>query len=154
MAFVHGFARTQVNGRKGWCAPVELGEAAPHYVSFVVPVDEKGDFFSEYVCEVITTEEGEKRMESHKLVRHGADSFVLRLGKVNVWFAVRPSSKEERRAPYVGSLEHEDFCNLFREIEPEEPELVDRLYEKEGAFIIGCEPFVHYAGAKRLAKAQ
>ena len=34
MAFVHGFARTQVNGRKGWCAPVELGEAAPHYFSF------------------------------------------------------------------------------------------------------------------------
>jgi hypothetical protein len=154
MVFVHGLVRTQANGRKGWCAPVELGEAAPHYISFVVPVDEKCDFFSEYVCEVVTAGEGGKRRESHDLVRQGTDSFLLRLGELELWFAVRPGPKEERRAPYVGSLEHEDFRYLFTEIEPEQPEVLDRLYDREGAFVIGCEPFAHYAGAKRLAKAQ
>jgi hypothetical protein len=42
MAFVHSLVRAKVNGKRGWCAPVELGETAPHYISLVVPLDEKG----------------------------------------------------------------------------------------------------------------
>lgn len=34
MAFVHSLVKAEINKKLGWCAPVELGEAAPHYVSF------------------------------------------------------------------------------------------------------------------------
>lgn len=54
--------------------------------------------------------------------------------------------------PYVGNLGHEDFRYSFMEIEPEEPDVLDRLYDEEDTFIIGCEPFTHYSGIKRLEK--
>ena len=150
MAFVHSLVKAEVNGKTGWCAPVELGEAAPHYVSFVIPVDDSSGFFHEYTCETITAEERAKRIESHGLVRQGEDSFVLRLGKLELWFIVRPVPKEERRLPYVGQLAHPDFTFLLTEIEPEEPERLDRLYEENDTFVVGCEAFTHYLGIKRL----
>ncbi len=152
MAFVHGLVKTEVKGKMGWCAPVEMGEAAPHYISFVIPVDDQGGFFQEYTCETVTAKEGDRRIASHELVRHGNDSFVLRLGNLELWFTVRPGPKEERRLPYVGKLQHADFAFLFTEIEPEEPDRLDGLYDKENSFVIGCEPFTHYSGIKRLAK--
>ncbi|HEV3260212.1 MAG TPA: hypothetical protein VG013_25370 [Gemmataceae bacterium] len=152
MAFVHSLVKTEVNGKTGWCAPLEIGEAAPHYISFVIPLDDKGDFFHEYTCETITTEEGAKRIDPHEFVRRGEDSFVLRLGKLDLWFTVRPVPKEDRRLPYVGKLRHADFAFLFTEIEPEEPERLDRLYDEGNTFVIGCEPFAHYSGISRLEK--
>lgn len=154
MAFLHSLVKTQENGRKGWCAPVELGEAAPHYVSFVVPVDDARGFFDDYICETVTTGQADRRTESHELVRQGDDSFVLRLGKLEVWFTVRAASPKEQRLPYVGQLEHEDFRYSFTEIEPEEPAMLDRLYEDEGTFIIGCEPFTHYSGLRNVERGR
>ncbi len=152
MAFVHSLVKTKRNGKTGWCAPVELGDDAPHYISFVIPVDDKGDFFHEYICETITAEEEDKRIESHTLVRQGKDSFLLPLGELELWFTVRPVPREERRLPYIGKPQHDDFSFLFTEIEPQEPDRLDRLYEEENTFIIGCEPFTHYSGITRLAK--
>jgi len=153
MAFVHSLVKTQINGKTGWCAPVELGEAAPHYVSFVIPLVDKRSFFNEYICETITTEEGETRVESHQLIKRGEDSFALRLGKIELWFNLRPSPKDEHRLPYVGKLGHEDFQYLLMEIEPEDPDTLDKLYDDKDTFIIGCEPFTHYSkiNAKMLA---
>lgn len=150
MAFVHGLVRTRSNGRKGWCAPVELGEAAPHYVAFVIPVDEQGAFFEEYDCETITAEGESKRRATHELLKKGKDSFLLRLGNREAWFTVRPVSAKDRRAPYVGELGHDDFRYQFTEIEPEDPGLLDRLYADDGIFVIGCDPFAHYAGIKTV----
>src|SRR5487761_1615859 len=152
MAFVHSLVRTEANGKMGWCAPVEMGEAAPHYISFVVPVDDKGGFFPEYTCETIVSENGEKRIEPHELMRQGSDSFLLRLGRRELWFTVRPVPKAERRLPYVGKLQHADFSLLLTEIEPERHAKLDELYEERNTFIIGCEPFVHYSGINELAK--
>ena len=152
MAFLHSLVKTEVKGKTGWCAPVELGEAAPHYVSFVIPLDDRGSFFHVYTCETITAEEGAKRIESHELVRRGVDSFVLRLGKVELWFNVRTVPKEDRRLPYLGKLSHPDFSSRFMEIEPEEPERLDRLFEEGNTFVIGCEPFTHYSGIRRLGR--
>lgn len=154
MAFLHSLVKAELNGKTGWCAPVELGEAAPHYIGFVVPVDDTRGFFHEYACETIATEKDEKKIELHELVQQGEDSFVLRLGKRELWFAVRPVPREERRLPYVGKLQHDDFAFRFAEIEPEEPNELDRLFEEENTFIIGCEPFNHYSGARRLMKKQ
>lgn len=152
MAFVHSLVRTEVNRKAGWCAPAELREAAPHYISFVVPVDDKHGFFDEYICETITAEDGNQRIEFHELVHKGEDSFVLCLGQLELWFTVRPVPKAEHRLPYLGKLQHADFAFLFTEIEPEDPEKLDRLYEEKGTFVIGCEPFAHYSGMKKLAK--
>src|SRR4051812_8031027 len=106
MPFVHSLVKAEVNARTGWCAPIEVGEAAPHYVSFVVPVDERAGFFQEYRCETITGEKGLKTIESRDFLRRGPDSFVLRVGQVDLWFAVRTASREDRRLPYVGELGH------------------------------------------------
>ncbi len=152
MAFVHSLAKTEIKGKLGWCAPVEIGEAAPHYISFVIPVDDKRGFFHEYTCETIAVEDADKRIESHELTRQGEDTFVLRLGKLDLWFTVRAIPKAERRLPYLGKLQHADFAFLFTEIEPENPDRLDRLYEEENTFVIGCEPFVHYAGIEKPAK--
>src|SRR5207253_7058454 len=99
MAFVHSLVKTEINEKTGWCAPAEIGETAPHYISFVIPVDDEGSFFHEYTCEAITAEGTEKRIEPHLLVRQGEDSFVLRVGNVELWFTVRPVPKTERRLP-------------------------------------------------------
>jgi len=145
MAYVHSLVKAERNGKRGWCAPVELGEATPHYVSFVVPLDDNGDFFREYICETVTAENGTKQTAASKLIRQGDGSFVLRLHGLDVWFTVRTVPKEDRRLPYVGKLEHADFASLFVEIEPEEPKKLDRLFDERSVFVIGCEPFTHYS---------
>jgi hypothetical protein len=152
MAFVHSLVKTQTNGKAGWCTPVELGEAAPHYVSFVIPLVDSGRFFNEYHCETITTKEGETRVESHELITRGEDSFALHLGKIEVRFTLRPSPKDQHRLPYVGKLGHDDFQSLFMEIEPEDPGELDKLYDDKDTFIIGCEPFTHYSRINAPAK--
>jgi hypothetical protein len=152
MPFVHGLVRTRASGREGWCAPVELGEATPHYVSFAIPVDEVLGFFDRYTCETVVTDKGDKTTESHDLMRQGDDSFMVRLGESEVWFTVRPVSKGDRRLPYVGKLGHEDFRHSFTEIEPVDPRVLDKLYNNEHLIIIGCEPFAHYSGITTPAR--
>ena len=149
MAFVHSLVKTQ-DGTKGWCAPLELGEATPHYISFVIPVDDRKTFFAEYTCETITRAKRAQRIESHDLVMRGEDSFVLHFDKQDVWFAVKPGPKKDRRLPYVGTLQHDDFRYQFTEIEPEDPDELDRIYDTENLFVIGCEPFAHYSGIKSV----
>lgn len=153
MAFVHSLVRTEVNGKIGWCAPAELGESAPHYISFVIPVDDSRGFLPEYTCETVVADNNEKRRDSHQLLQQGEDSFLLHLGERDVWFTVRPVSKVERRLPYLGKLQHADFAFLLTEVEPEEPAMLDQLYDEENTFVIGCEPFAHYSGINELAKS-
>lgn len=155
MPFVHSLAKADKRGKAGWYAPIELGETAPHYISFVVPLDQKGDFFPAYSCETITTDEhGSKRIEPHDLVRVGKDAFVLRLDHFEFWFRVRTVVRDQRRLSYVGKLGHKDFALTFSEIEPDEPEKLDRLYDEVGTFVIGCDPFTHYEGAKPMANTR
>ena len=137
--------------KQGWCAPVEVGESAPHYISFVIPVDEKGEFFSTYLCEAVTTRNMEKEISLHELSAQGNDSFLLRMQGNDFWFVVKPSLKPVRRLPYIGKLNHPDFQFLLTEIEPEEPEKLDDLCLQEHIFIMGCDPFKHYTGIKKLA---
>lgn len=153
MPFVHSLVRAEIDNKAGWCAPVELGEAAPHYVSFVIPVDESREFFKRYTCETIVVMGEERRREAQELLYQGQNSFVLRFDGNEVWFAVRPVSKTERRLLYVGSLGHADFERLLTEIEPEELALLDRIFDEKNTFVIGCDPFSHYAGIERLTNS-
>jgi hypothetical protein len=150
MAFVHSLVKTRTHGKKGWCAPAELGESTPHYISFVIPMVDKRTFFSEYTCETITRKAGETRVESPQLIRRSEDSFALRLCDLDLWFTLRPGPKDELRLPYIGKLGHDDFRYLFMEIEPEDPDTLDKLYENNDVFIIGCEPFTHYSNIKKI----
>lgn len=152
MAFVHSLVKVVARGKAGWRAPIELGEATPHYISFVIPLDASGQFLPRYTCETITTTKKTKRITSHELVKAGEDAFVLRRGTHEFWFTTTPGAKEERRLPYVGDLEHPDFQLLFTEIEPEEPNKLDELYNEEATFVIGCDAFTHYAGMQQLTR--
>jgi hypothetical protein len=152
MPFVHGLAKTEIGGRKGWVAPLELGEAAPHYISFAIPVDHNRSFFDTYICETIAMEDDRKRRETHELTKSGDDSFILRLGELEVWFSVRPVPRDERCLPYLGKLVHQDFRFLLTEIEPERPDILDRLFDDKKTFVVGCEPFKHYTGIATLGK--
>ena len=149
MPFVHSLARSTKADKQGWCAPVELGESAPHYISFVIPVDEKGAFFGTYLCEAVTTRNKEKRLTLHELSAQGEDSFLLRVDGKDLWFVVKPVLKAVRRLPYVGKLKHPDFRFLFTEIEPAELDKLDDLCDREHTFIMGCDPFTHYSGIKK-----
>ena len=103
MAFMHSLVRAEPKWKKGWCARVELGDAAPHYVSFVLPLGEDGGFFREYTCETVTVKkDGSKKIGSHSLVRQGEDSFLLHLGACDLWFTVRAVPNKDRRLSYVG----------------------------------------------------
>jgi hypothetical protein len=151
MPFVHSLVKSPNSDKKGWCAPVELGEAAPHYISFVVPVDEKGRFFDAYSCEVVTTRNQHKTITTHELFSKGNDSFLLHVNGSQFWFIVKPTVKSARRLPYVGRLTHPDFQFLFTEIEPEEPAALDDLCDKDHTFVMGCDPFTHYSGIRKHA---
>ena len=146
MPFVHSLVRSAKDGSTGWCAPAELGEASPHYISFVIPVGENGTFFSCYSCEAVTPHEKGKDITIHELSAQGTDSFLLHINDKQFWFVVKPASKAGRRLPYIGELKHPDFQFLFTEIEPEEPDKLDDLCDSERTFIMGCDPFTHYAG--------
>lgn len=150
MPFVHSLVRTTIAGKAGWCAPVELGESAPHYVSFAIPVNEEGAFFDAYSCETITGRNKQKSPTLHQLSTSGEDSFLLRLADKNFWFVVKPALRVARRTPYLGKLEHPDFKFLFTEIEPEDPDKLDDLFDDEHTFIMGCDPFTNYVGIKML----
>lgn len=152
MAFVHSLVKIRTKGKPGWCAPLEVGEAAPHYISFVIPVADNRSFFDKYTCETIRMNEGQKKVEVHVLIKRGDDSFGLCVCKTEFWFAVRPSPKNERPLPYVGKLGHDDFRYRFVEIEPEDPDTLDELYEGNNTFIIGCEPFSHYTNIDKFSR--
>ncbi len=152
MAFVHGLVKTEVGGRRGWITPVELGEAAPHYVSFVIPQNAKHGFFNVYTCETVSANEGRRERMSHELSRKGHDSFLMRINDRDLWFVVRSGSKDDAKLPYIGTLTHHDFQSKLTEIEPETPEILDRLFEENGVIVVGCDPFIHYAGISSLER--
>jgi hypothetical protein len=151
MPFVHSLVKSAKADKQGWCAAVELGESASHYISFVIPVDENGAFFSTYSCETVRTSKKEKSITLHELFAQGEDSFLLHVDDQDFWFVVKPALRTERRLPYIGKLKHPDFRFLFTEIEPEEPDKLDRLYDRKHTFIMGCDPFTHYLGIKKRA---
>jgi hypothetical protein len=143
--FVHGLVKITENEKHGWKAPIELGEETPHYISFVVPLDDHNELQKEYTCEVVRKTPHERRRETHTLVRAGTDSFVLELPQnVKIWFHVRGVGKGERHLRYLGRLKHEDFSHRLSEIEPKDNAELDRVCEKYGTFIIGCDPSEHY----------
>jgi hypothetical protein len=151
MPFVHSLARSTQPNKQGWCAPVELGESAPHYISFVIPVDERGALFGTYSCEVVKTRNKKKSMTLYEFAPQGEDSFLLRMEGKDFWFVVKPVLKADSRLPYVGKLQHPDFRFLFTEIVPEEPDKLDDLCDRESTFIMGCDPFTHYSGITKRA---
>jgi hypothetical protein len=148
MPFVHSLVRSKKGDAQGWYAPVELGEAAPHYISFVVPVDERGAFFSIYSCEAVTARNKKKIITLHELSAQGNESFLLRVEGKDLWFVVKPASKPARQLPYIGKLKHPDFRFHFTEIEPEDSDKLDDLCDNEHTFIMGWDPFSHYSGIK------
>jgi hypothetical protein len=148
MRFVHSLVKVEHDGKRGWLAPVELGEAAPHYVSFAIPFDNRPD--DKYTCEAVRIRKDERVIEPLPMIREGNDSFFLAVDDVEVWYVVRSGTKEDRQLPYLGKLKHPDFDLLFGEIEPEDPSVLDRLLLENGVSILGCDPFRHYSGAKKL----
>jgi hypothetical protein len=150
MRFIHSLAKTQDGERIGWCAPVELGEAAPHYISFVVPVNHHAD--DRYLCEVVRITGEGRIVDIHEMVKVGKDSFLLSVGEPRLWFTARPPSRDSPRLLYVGRLNHADFSSPFVEIEAEDPSRLDQLCESEDIIIVGCDPFTRYSGIEGLAQ--
>jgi hypothetical protein len=148
MRFVHSLVRIKNGDNSGWCAPVELGESTPQYISFVIPVDPTLD--PAYSCEIVSSNKDKRIVSAKTMFREGKNSFLLDIDDEEVWFNVRPISKDQRRLPYIGKLEHEDFGSLLMEIEPEETSVLDRLFLDKGVGIIGCDPFAHYSGVDKI----
>ncbi len=152
MPHVHCLVPSLIAGKKGWCAPAELGEQSPHYVCFVVPVDDKGDFHERYACEVVTVGPVGRTIGALELAFEGKDRFFLQVKSAKFWFHVKPPTKPLRRHPYVGELRHDDFRQLLVEIEPDDPTKLDQLFDEQHTFVIGCDAFSHYVGIERLAR--
>lgn len=134
--FVHSLVKASRRDAIGWRTPAELGEATPHYVSFVVPVGSDGRLADAYACEVVKLGKQERTIEKYKLTRGGKSTFKLELPKgFAIWFTIRSD-----RLPYIGTLKHSDFDHELAEIEPEEPSQLDRLCQETGMFVIGCDP--------------
>src|SRR5438046_2045014 len=109
MPFVHSLVRLPDRDKQGWCAPLELGEDCPHYVSFVVPVDDEGHSCDTYPGETVKFDGQEKSITSKELFHRGRDSFLLTIDESEFWFVVKPTQKSLRKLPYVGRLKHPDF---------------------------------------------
>lgn len=148
--FVHSLVRSRYKGRHGWRAPVELGDATPHYISYVIPLDDRGELGDEYTCEVVVIAGEGRMLQSRNLVRTGIDTFLLGISPDSkLWFHVRPIHKNAGKLPYVGTLHHDDFNLRFIEIEPDDVSQIDRLCEDQGVFIVGCDPEQHYSESRK-----
>jgi len=146
--FVHSLVKLTERSQHGWRAPVELGDAAPQFISFVVPLGTDNEFLGEYTCEIARITSHGRSLEARKLVKAGSDSFVLELSNDKVWFHVRGVGRDERRLPYIGKLRHDDFQGMLTEIEPEDSSKLDSLCEEQSLFVVGCDPEKHYQDAK------
>src|SRR5687767_15351646 len=121
--FVHSLVKATGGDSTGWRTPVELGEATPHYVSFVVPVGTDGRLADAYACEVVKLGKQGRTIEAFRLTKGGKSAFKLELPKgITLWFTIRSD-----RLPYIGTLRHTDFGHVFAEIEPEEPAALDQI---------------------------
>lgn len=148
MRFVHSLAKLEAHGRCGWFAPVELGEDAPHDISFVIPMDIRAD--ERYECEIVLMGRAGGRVVSCELLAHGVDSFLLRIGDRELRFSVASSGERRIQLPYIGRLSHPDFSSSLVEIVPEDPGQLDDLCDREKIVVVGCDPFTRYAGAEPL----
>jgi hypothetical protein len=144
MRYVHSLVQIRKDEKKGWCAPAEMGEQAPHYVNFAIPVGDRPD--DRYTCEFVRAHENQREIIAKDLIKEGRDSFFLTFGSAEIWFVIRPVAREDRSLPYLGRLTHPDFAVPFVEIEPENPAVLDQLFLEQGVGILGCDPFTHYAG--------
>ena len=152
--YMHSFVKLAGSSPAGWYAPVELGDDAPHYISFAIPVGSDGRFGDAYTCEVVSIRGDRRSVEPYSLVKVGQDSFVLELpAGFKLWFTTSATVKGAR-LPYVGKLKHQDFDHDFIEIEPENQTAMDRLCDEHGLFVIGCDPIQHYSGLPSQAIAQ
>lgn len=55
-----------------------------------------------------------------------------------------------RPAKYAGDLSHPDFKAAFAELQPAEPQVLDRLLGEFGISMIGCDPHTKYERAQKL----
>lgn len=148
MRFVHSLAKLEAGGRCGWCAPVELGEDAPHEISFVIPMAVRAD--ESYECEIVRMGPAGGRVVACELLAHGVDSFLLRIGDRELHFSVASSGKRRIQLPYIGRLSHPDFTSPLVEIVPEDPGQLDDLCDRENIIVVGCDLFTRYAGTEPL----
>jgi hypothetical protein len=153
MPFVHSLVKSPNTDKHGWCAPVELGEDAPQYLSFVLPVQKGGRFFNTYSCECVTRHGHKKSIRAYELVSKGEDCFLLQVAGKEFWFVVKPAARNSRRLPYVGRLSHPDFQFHLTEIQPEEPAKLDDLFDQDHTFIMGCDPFTHYSKIEKRTRS-
>ncbi|HUG94253.1 MAG TPA: hypothetical protein VML55_25715 [Planctomycetaceae bacterium] len=144
---VHSLVRLRGHRPDGWYAPVELGEAAPQYANFVVPVTSSHCFFDRYTCELGNQRSDaiERRLVPFEL-RLVEEALVLTVGKRRLWFVAAPGAEQARVLEYRGALSHPDFAYPLIEIEPHDPGELDQLFDEQGWFLIGCDPFTHYGG--------
>ncbi len=148
MRFVHSLVKGTRNGRQGWLVPVEMGEEASHYISFVIPVENRPDY--KYTCEIVKARGLEREIVAHEVISKGKEAYVLAAEGLELVFSLTATGIDEPPLPYVGELEHPDFELPFIEIEPDDPAILDRLFMEHGVGILGCDPFQHYVGAEKL----
>lgn len=148
MAFVHCLVPPD-GVPTGWIAPTELGEKSPHDISFAAPLSPEGKLRDEYICEVAFTDDApaaSRKQTAYTMRKKSDTTLLLTIGQYELWFIVTPTTQNRKRRRYVGNASHEDFAFPLIEIEPRDVAAVDRLCEREGIFIIGCDPFTRYRG--------
>ncbi|MDM8549322.1 hypothetical protein QUF72_04555 [Desulfobacterales bacterium HSG2] len=143
--YLHSLCRKNVGNGTGWYAPAEIEDSqqAPGYV---IPTDETGSAFGNYLVEVRVSVPG--RMPEWlncRLIRTGRREFLLSLGD-GIRFRERQVFPTHRTLAYMGRFGHSDFAHPLLEVEPEFPDRTERLFNDRQMIIIGCDPFQHYDG--------
>ena len=150
--YLHSLCRANIGDGSGWYAPIELPDSQ-QAVGYAIPVNECGRTFDSYIVEVGTYRKTTSPIwKVYHLTKVAKREFLLKLSAEEIRFTERRVYSHYRKLPYRGSLKHPDFAYFLIELQPEEPDQIDDLFENKRMFIIGCNPFANYDGIESIVE--
>jgi hypothetical protein len=137
--FLHSLSRRNMGLGIGWYAPSELS-GANQGLCFAIPVDQKGQLASKYVCEIANVlQDGSQEWQTGQLLRED-NYYSVSLGSEAILFKERRTFPNYRVLQYKGVFKHPDFKYGLVELKPFSEQHLDEIFLETGLVLVGCNP--------------
>lgn len=152
---VHYLTTVVIRATRGWVAPVELLSREPQNGVLAVPVFDGGAaLFPQYRLEYATYRGGgqyDRSFSTMDIEQNGSLKVVIE-GR-SFRFVRHFVDGKPVLFDYIGQLQHADFSLPLCQIDAEDVQALDDLYNRKQIFVAGCEPESEYGGIASFLKS-